>query len=188
LKAEGILSLGAILKKSRTLVVVWDPSYLSRLWCVFELAAFLHAHREDAQTGLVIKPTVLVPMTFLMVMTTAIILLFETCLPDTDEVAFLRILLFVLSQFPNIWLIQRLWRIVMEAENQFGTFSFQKVTCYCCSSNHQDLRGNTIPCDKEPWPWLALSSRFGCSLREKRLRLRLVLHAFTQGDSRRLHR
>lgn len=149
LKAEGILNLGAILKKSRTLVVVWDPSYLSRLWCVFELAAFLHAHREDAQTSLVIKPTVLVPMTFLMALTTAIILLFETCLPDTDEVAFLRILLFVLSQFPNIWLIQRLWRIVMEAEKQFGTFSFQKVTCYCCSSNHKDLRGNTIPCDKE---------------------------------------
>ncbi|CAE7811112.1 unnamed protein product [Symbiodinium sp. CCMP2456] len=149
LKAEGILNLGAILKKSRTLVVVWDPSYLSRLWCVFELAAFLHAHREDPQTRLVIKPTVLVPMTFLMAMTTSFILLFETSLPDTDEVAFMRILLFVLSQFPNIWLIQRLWRTVMEAEKQFGTFSFEKVTCYCCSSDHKDSRGNTIPCDKE---------------------------------------
>ena len=30
MKAEGILNLGAILKKSRPLVVVWDPSYLSR--------------------------------------------------------------------------------------------------------------------------------------------------------------
>eukprot|EP00439_Symbiodinium_sp_Y106_P057624 s2570_g8.t1 len=149
LKAEGILNLGAILKKSRSLVVVWDPSYLSRLWCVFELAAFLRAHREDPQTSLVIKPTVLVPMTFLMAGTTALTLLFETCLPDTDEVAFLRIFLFVFSSLPNIWLFQRLWRTVMEAEKQFGTFSFQKVTCYCCSTNHKDSRGNQIPCDKE---------------------------------------
>ena len=149
-----------------------------RLWCVFELAAFLRAHREDPQTSLVIKPTVLVPMTFLMAVTTALTLLFETCLPDTDEVAFLRIFLFVFSSLPNIWLFQRLWRTVMEAEKQFGTFSFQKVTCYCCSTNHKDSRGNQIPCDKEPWLGFAPLYK----------RLRPVLHAFIQGDSRRLHR
>ncbi|CAE7526094.1 unnamed protein product [Symbiodinium sp. CCMP2592] len=148
LKAEGILNLGALLKKSRTLLVVWDPSYLSRLWCVFELAAFLHGHREDLQTSLIIKPTVLVPMSFIMTTTTVLTLLFETCLPDTDEVAFLRIFLYVLVQFPNIYLFQRLWQTITEAEKQFGNFSWQKVTCRCCSLNHRDSKGNVIPCDR----------------------------------------
>ncbi|CAE7222668.1 unnamed protein product [Symbiodinium microadriaticum] len=149
LKADGILNLGALLKKSRTLVVVWDPSYLSRLWCVFELAAFLHGHREDLQRSLTIKPTVLVPMSFLMATTVVFFLLFETCLPDTDEVAFLRIFLFALVQFPNIYLFQRLWQTIMDAEKQFGSFTWQKTRCRCCSINHRDPEGNAIPCDRE---------------------------------------
>jgi len=153
LKAEGIINLGALLKKSRMLVVVWDPSYLSRLWCVFELAAFLHGHREDPSSllkkRLVIKPSVLVPLTFLVGANAALTLLFENALPDTDVVAFMRIFLFVASQFPLIYIIQRLWRKVMDAEKQFRNFSLQKVKCYCCSVNHLDQAGKPIPCDKE---------------------------------------
>ncbi|CAE7662620.1 ANKRD52, partial [Symbiodinium sp. KB8] len=153
LKAEGIINLGALLKKSRTLVVVWDPSYLSRLWCVFELAAFLHGHRDDPSSllkkHLVIKPSVLVPLTFLVGANAALTLLFEITLPDTDAVAFMRIFLGVGSQVPLIYIIQRLWQKVMDAERQFRTFSLQKVRCYCCSVNHLDKSGNSIPCDKE---------------------------------------
>ncbi|CAE7244748.1 ift122 [Symbiodinium sp. CCMP2592] len=153
LKAEGIINLGALLKKSRTLVVVWDPSYLSRLWCVFELAAFIHGHREDPSSSLkkhlVIKPSVLVPLTFLVGANSALTLLFETALPDTDVVAFMRIVLFAGSQFPLIYIIQRLWRKVMDAEKQFRNFSMQKVKCYCCSVNHLDQAGKPMPCDKE---------------------------------------
>ncbi|CAE7526110.1 unnamed protein product [Symbiodinium sp. CCMP2592] len=149
LKAEGILNLGALLKKSRTLVVVWDPSYLSRLWCVFELAAFLHGHREELQTSLIIKPTVLVPMSFIMTTTVALMLLFETCLPETREVAFLRIFLFAVMQVPELYLFQKLWKTVMDAEKQFGSFTWQNVTCRCCSINHRDPKGNVIICDRE---------------------------------------
>ncbi|CAE7244750.1 unnamed protein product [Symbiodinium sp. CCMP2592] len=153
LKLQGILHLGALLKKSQTLVVVWDPSYLSRLWCVFELAAFLHGHREDQSSllmkRLVIKPSVLVPVTFLLVANVVLLLLFETVLPDTDVVAFLRIFLFALSQLPNVYLLRRLWRAVVDAERQFRTFSLQKVKCWCCSVNHLDEAGNTITCDME---------------------------------------
>eukprot|EP00439_Symbiodinium_sp_Y106_P049362 s2159_g6.t1 len=136
LKAEGIINLGALLKKSRMLVVVWDPSYLSRLWCVFELAAFLHGHREDPSSllkkRLVIKPSVLVPLTFLVGANAALTLLFENALPDTDVVAFMRIFLFVASQFPLIYIIQRLWRKVMDAEKQFRNFSLQKEILTDC--------------------------------------------------------
>eukprot|EP00434_Breviolum_minutum_P013157 symbB.v1.2.011595.t1/scaffold779.1/size163325/5 len=70
LKAEGLLSLGAILKKSKAMLVMWDETYLKRLWCVFELAAFLQSHRaEGLRAGsLLFKPIILAPATFANIM------------------------------------------------------------------------------------------------------------------------
>ena len=34
-KTEGIVSLGGILNKSKTLLILWDDTYIDRLWCVF---------------------------------------------------------------------------------------------------------------------------------------------------------
>ena len=34
LKAEGLISMGAFLKSSKFLVVLWDTTYVSRLWCM----------------------------------------------------------------------------------------------------------------------------------------------------------
>ena len=40
LKAQGLLSIGAFLKNSRSLLVLWDVTWASRLWCIF--AAWQH--------------------------------------------------------------------------------------------------------------------------------------------------
>ena len=39
-KESGIKSLGAILDRSERMLVIFDEHYLTRLWCIFELAAF----------------------------------------------------------------------------------------------------------------------------------------------------
>mmetsp|Transcript_52537 Transcript_52537/g.162500 ORF Transcript_52537/g.162500 Transcript_52537/m.162500 type:complete len:623 (-) Transcript_52537:12-1880(-) len=44
LRAAGIRALGGFLKHSRELHIMWSPEYFSRLWCVYELAAFLRLH------------------------------------------------------------------------------------------------------------------------------------------------
>ncbi|CAJ1371361.1 unnamed protein product [Effrenium voratum] len=46
-KCEGVLNIGAFLKNSITMVVIWDPTYVKRLWCVFELAAYLKSHEDE---------------------------------------------------------------------------------------------------------------------------------------------
>jgi len=38
---EGIAGLGQLVLRSKRLVVFWDQSYFTRLWCVYELAMFL---------------------------------------------------------------------------------------------------------------------------------------------------
>ncbi|CAE8601726.1 unnamed protein product [Polarella glacialis] len=41
LKMAGIDSIGAYLRNSDSMLVLWAPEYFTRLWCVFELAVFL---------------------------------------------------------------------------------------------------------------------------------------------------
>mmetsp|Transcript_21028 Transcript_21028/g.49340 ORF Transcript_21028/g.49340 Transcript_21028/m.49340 type:complete len:631 (-) Transcript_21028:259-2151(-) len=44
LKQRGIYSIGGFLKRARELRVLWTPPYLSRMWCIFELAAYRKAN------------------------------------------------------------------------------------------------------------------------------------------------
>lgn len=71
LKFEGLISIGAFLKKlgycykklkSRTLLVLWDPTLVSRRWCIFEMAAFLHSCELDAKKDIVICPVLVGPV------------------------------------------------------------------------------------------------------------------------------
>jgi hypothetical protein len=43
-KVRGIMAIGRFLKFSKGMVVLWDPTYFTRMWCVFELATFAMAH------------------------------------------------------------------------------------------------------------------------------------------------
>lgn len=43
------------------MLVLWDPTYVERLWCVFELAAFLKSRESGTATKLFIRPTILGP-------------------------------------------------------------------------------------------------------------------------------
>eukprot|EP00438_Fugacium_kawagutii_P035809 Skav235275 [mRNA] locus=scaffold874:304286:309052:+ [translate_table: standard] len=46
LKERGIYGIGGFLKASKELRILWSPPYLSRLWCIFELAAYRMANPE----------------------------------------------------------------------------------------------------------------------------------------------
>ena len=35
-KFESVVSMGGVLKRSKSMMVLWSPTYVRRLWCVFE--------------------------------------------------------------------------------------------------------------------------------------------------------
>ena len=47
LKGEAILNLGASLKHSNSMLILWDHTWGQRLWCIFELAAYLKCHGDE---------------------------------------------------------------------------------------------------------------------------------------------
>ncbi|CAJ1458310.1 unnamed protein product [Effrenium voratum] len=63
LKRDAIFSLAGILDKSESMLVLWDASFAERLWCVFEIAAFLKS-KEKRDRTLVIYPTLTGPVSF----------------------------------------------------------------------------------------------------------------------------
>lgn len=47
LKTQAILSLAGLLKKSDLMLILWDPTWTERMWCLFELAAFLKSRKAQ---------------------------------------------------------------------------------------------------------------------------------------------
>ena len=85
LKAEAIFSLAGMLNKSKHMLVLWDLSWSDRLWCLFELAAFLKCKKaEDGQQKLMIRPTFVGPVSIASFLTVAAASLAATTLPMPD--------------------------------------------------------------------------------------------------------
>ena len=61
LKTQGLMSMGAFLKASKSLVIFWDTSFVSRLWCLFEMAGFMHAQKLGASRYLEVCPVFVGP-------------------------------------------------------------------------------------------------------------------------------
>merc|ERR1719210_1446192 len=55
LKSRGIANITGVLANSKELLVALDPSYFTRLWCPFEVAAFLHAHPQGSVVAVPVK-------------------------------------------------------------------------------------------------------------------------------------
>ena len=71
MKTEAIFSLAGMLKASKELLVLWDTSWSDRLWCLFELAAFLKSkNAENSRRVLIIRPTLVGPCSIASFLTT----------------------------------------------------------------------------------------------------------------------
>ena len=60
-KVQGLMSMGAFLRASKSLVVFWDVSFVTRLWCLFEVAGFMHTQRLCASKTLEVCPVFVGP-------------------------------------------------------------------------------------------------------------------------------
>eukprot|EP00929_Paragymnodinium_shiwhaense_P064204 TRINITY_DN3213_c1_g1_i1.p1 TRINITY_DN3213_c1_g1~~TRINITY_DN3213_c1_g1_i1.p1 ORF type:complete len:679 (+),score=73.05 TRINITY_DN3213_c1_g1_i1:201-2237(+) len=140
-KVQSILGIGAFLKHSQRLVVLWSPRYLTRLWCTYELATWQHLARCFESS---VK---FVPVAYATTLSIA----------TFGAIIFLNILVFLGQPFlliipyflVLIHFLRRSSRDVHEVWPQLSRFSVKRASCYCCTHNHRNPdTEEVILCDR----------------------------------------
>lgn len=169
LMSEGVVNIGGIVKNSKSMLVCWDSTYLSRLWCVLEVAAFLKTH-DAAEKNLYIRPTSWGSVTCMLFLIFSVLrtgedLVTNLLIPtqswahmDQGEF-FANTLLFqfgsAIVKVPLTMLLAHVWRghlrALESAFSQLSDFSFERdIRCHCCSLNHiNPTTGRRMVCDHD---------------------------------------
>eukprot|EP00440_Ansanella_granifera_P071634 gb/GFBE01077740.1/.p1 GENE.gb/GFBE01077740.1/~~gb/GFBE01077740.1/.p1 ORF type:complete len:599 (+),score=116.66 gb/GFBE01077740.1/:1-1797(+) len=150
LKQKGIDCLGGFLRNSNAMTILWDQTYFTRLWCVFELAAFLHVKAGSA--NMVVQPIthghVIVAVIFLN-LARAVISQLTFLVSPTIGYALDHVILGVVG----VWfmhLSRSYARDYLQMKQQIESFVPQEADCYCCKVNHRmPGTGAVIPCDRQ---------------------------------------
>ncbi|CAE7215959.1 unnamed protein product [Symbiodinium microadriaticum] len=157
LKGEAMISMGAILKSSASMLVLWDPSWVQRFWCVFELASFLRSrkHSATASQHLSIRPNLMGPVFFagqagLVVLVLAWPLLIDA-LGSSLEAMTLTLSTGLVPCFLCLVHIARNFCCNLDTlQHQLAKFRVSDAMCWCCTVDHvDDETGEPLFCDRE---------------------------------------
>ncbi|CAE7884077.1 unnamed protein product, partial [Symbiodinium sp. KB8] len=160
-KVKAILSMGALLKCSEKLLVLWDTTYCHRLWCVFELAGYLHSRGTTRKPNLEIRPTILGPclVSLPLALSCVVVLLLVIPWAPLEEsglqlpVAYslwplFGICAFVFFYFSTVT-FRAYFRSVNELETIVRQFTVKDTLCFCCSNDHRAPDGSVMACDRK---------------------------------------
>lgn len=155
-KRASIFSLGGILKKSKEMLVLWDSTWSGRLWCVFELAAFLKSQQSSSEKVLLIRPTFLGPCSMVLFFGSFFMMLPVTTMSFNQSwgpfgliVRALGALLFVFIAGTFISLALRAYfRSVERLLEELRNISVENCRCACCDLDHT-MDGANLLCDRE---------------------------------------
>ena len=152
-KAASIFSLAGILKRSDEMLVLWDATWGDRLWCLFELAAFLKSKGADEQV-LFIRPTFLGPSSIVLFIATFFVVSPVTTIPmpKPDPTAFVYffgfyLFLLVISAYFIIAAFRAYFRSVEALKAKLQNISFDDTRCLCCDLDHEQ-EGTPVLCDR----------------------------------------
>eukprot|EP00929_Paragymnodinium_shiwhaense_P078789 TRINITY_DN40869_c0_g1_i1.p1 TRINITY_DN40869_c0_g1~~TRINITY_DN40869_c0_g1_i1.p1 ORF type:complete len:813 (-),score=96.32 TRINITY_DN40869_c0_g1_i1:196-2559(-) len=156
LKEEGILAIGNSIEASQRLVILWSPEYFTKLWCIFEFAAWMHLKGESA------KPPRFVPVRLACTMACwgIMAMVNNIALRIFWYFASARMYYsaneFLLSGYIVVvcWLIVHSARYacqeISEIDAQLQIFNIHDASTYCCDNDHMDPDTKAeLVCDRE---------------------------------------
>mmetsp|Transcript_26922 Transcript_26922/g.63180 ORF Transcript_26922/g.63180 Transcript_26922/m.63180 type:complete len:529 (+) Transcript_26922:36-1622(+) len=149
LKAEGILSIGGFLRSSKSLLVLWDPTYVQRLWCVFEYAAFVKSHEDQNNMLLKIRPTFLGPCTLAIAFSSMVVMITELVIHTFFD--YHGLLAFagvgVVGFFFGTAAFQNYYGSVRQLQVELANFKLDETKCTCCEMGHEEEE--ELQCDRQ---------------------------------------
>ncbi|CAE6972020.1 unnamed protein product [Symbiodinium sp. CCMP2592] len=150
-KMLGLISMGAILKGSRSMLVLWHRTYVARLWCVFELGAFLHSRERSTKPTITVCPPFLGPA-FLggelgVALMAAMFLAAGNSLGFASPAFWIAFgAAFVASLTLLAHTVRGYCRDICVMQHQLATFAIDQAVCECCSQHKCD---GLMLCDRD---------------------------------------
>eukprot|EP00929_Paragymnodinium_shiwhaense_P089140 TRINITY_DN4935_c0_g7_i1.p1 TRINITY_DN4935_c0_g7~~TRINITY_DN4935_c0_g7_i1.p1 ORF type:complete len:524 (-),score=27.07 TRINITY_DN4935_c0_g7_i1:75-1646(-) len=149
MKRQCILGLSAFLKHSRRLVVLWSPTYFSRLWCTYELATWFRYQRLLSSVLFVpVEIPVALVAVFLLMVPQAIGTYIAILLDVAVGTIHLSTLFTgcVLACYVVLGHVEH----VIGLRHDLDTFQVERTACFCCSNNHRHPETELpLLCDRE---------------------------------------
>ncbi|CAE7443316.1 unnamed protein product [Symbiodinium natans] len=139
MKGKALLSLGAFLKNSESMLVLWDTSWSHRLWCVFELAAYLRScEQEGKKPNIVIRPTGIGPSNFLQTLALLIVFLAAGLVPDRQKEFLwtMQALFAFLGFYVTATTYRHIFGSLEQVRRELKGFRLEDAKCHCCTKGH----------------------------------------------------
>ena len=139
------------------MLVLWDPTWVTRFWCVFELASYLHSRdrQSKASQHLRVRPNLMGPVLLTGHAGLCILLLaFPNLLNAFVETSDAMVLLLSVGLLPCFGCLAHVGRAFCRSldtlQQQLGNFSAESAKCFCCDVNHVDpYTGGRLICDRD---------------------------------------
>eukprot|EP00434_Breviolum_minutum_P029015 symbB.v1.2.025664.t2/scaffold2506.1/size77480/1 len=159
------------LKKSDVMLIVWDPTWTERLWCLFELAAFLKSKdMASAKQKLIVRPIFFGPISMAIFLFSFAVAFPLTTVPLPEPVNNSTLgVIFVLGPalvsglmvaYPTVMTLRIYFRDLDIMKKQLLGISFDRTRSSCCDQEHQTSSGTPMLCDrkataaiKDDWAW-----------------------------------
>jgi len=147
LKAETVVSMGGILKSCKSMLVLWDRTYVTRLWCMFELSAFLHIRNEQSR-DLAICPIHLGPVVFGGQLGLTVMVLAAVFWKENTWVIDYRIptgVCLILCFTAVAHVMRASWRDIDVMKQQLSEFRIEHTRSQCCETKP----AHPLVCDRD---------------------------------------
>eukprot|EP00927_Polykrikos_kofoidii_P083097 TRINITY_DN8429_c0_g1_i11.p1 TRINITY_DN8429_c0_g1~~TRINITY_DN8429_c0_g1_i11.p1 ORF type:complete len:395 (-),score=36.87 TRINITY_DN8429_c0_g1_i11:64-1185(-) len=143
-KLDAVMGIGAFLKASKRMLVMMDSTYTTRLWCIFELAAYSKLMESDSEKVMCLRPLAYGRIFICGFSSTIISMTVRNVWPSA---------FYVVHALPIIALLHNMRRYQDAMEKLSGQlleFSMDASKCYCCQvcHVHPDTSAH-ISCDRE---------------------------------------
>eukprot|EP00438_Fugacium_kawagutii_P017701 Skav216316 [mRNA] locus=scaffold3892:17797:19623:- [translate_table: standard] len=136
------------------MLILWDPTWAQRLWCLFEFAAFLKckASPEERLRRVVIRPTIIGGVSIGCFGLFLMLALALTTAPNDEAILYIPALAMVmcglLVGYPAASLMREYFRSLDVLEEQLLSVSFAKTRSSCCDLDHISPSGARLLCDR----------------------------------------
>ena len=131
-----------------------NPSYTRRLWCCFEIAAFLRTRESGQKAHVIVRPTLLGPGFISIPVALSCMVLGMGFVPTgekNNDHAVMWPAMAAIAAVVFYWSVAKMrefFRSVETLHHELKQFQCEDCLCYCCSIGHATVDGQTLLCDR----------------------------------------